>query len=47
MNPSEICGSRGINSVETSDSFVTGLFTTLTWGIYSPRAYSIYCNPEK
>lgn len=43
LYPVEVCGTRGISSVETHDSFLNGLFSVFTWGIYSPRDYSIYC----
>jgi hypothetical protein len=46
VNPEEVCGNRGIASVETGLSFVDGLLSGITYGIYSPREYRIYCNPE-
>lgn len=42
IDPKEICGNK-ISSVETSYSFVNGLLSGITFGIYSPRSYSIYC----
>lgn len=44
IDPNEVCGVRGVNSVESYDSFLNGLFSVITWGIYSPRNYAIYCN---
>jgi len=44
MDPKEVCGSRGVKAVETHYTFIEGLASSLTWGIYSPRGYSIYCN---
>ena len=44
VDPNEICGERGIASVETGQSFWHGLAAGLTYGIYSPREYRIYCN---
>ena len=42
-NPNEICGSRGVSAVDSHTTFVDGLLGGLTWGIYSPESYSIYC----
>lgn len=42
-NPHEICGKRGISSIDTHHSFLDGLFNGLTWGIYAPESYAIYC----
>jgi hypothetical protein len=44
LYPAEVCGSSTVTSVETKDSFVNGLLTGLTYGIYSPRDYAVYCN---
>lgn len=44
VDPNEICGSRGVASVETGQSFWLGFASALTWGIYEPREYRIYCN---
>lgn len=43
LYPVEVCGMRGVSSVETHDSFLNGLLSAITWGIYSPRSYAIYC----
>lgn len=43
LYPAEVCGARGVASVDTHDSFVNGLFSAITWGIYAPRSYAIYC----
>jgi hypothetical protein len=47
VDPNEVCGSRGTSSVETRYSFVDGLLTGITYGIYSPRTYAVYCKPAK
>jgi len=47
IDPREVCGARGVNSVQTNESFLNGLFVALTYGIYSPRTHTIYCNPIK
>ena len=44
VNPNEICGSRGVASVEAGQGFWHGFASALTWGIYEPREYRIYCN---
>lgn len=46
INPREVCGARGFASVETSYSFLDGLLTGITYGIYSPRTYAVYCKPS-
>ena len=43
-NPKEICGAKGVNSIDTHHSFLDGLFSAITWGIYAPESYAIYCN---
>ena len=45
MDPKEICANRGgVRSVETRHTFIDGVANALTWGIYAPRGYAIYCN---
>jgi type IV pilus biogenesis protein CpaD/CtpE len=46
INPKEVCGKRDVVAVETQTSFVNGLLTGITYGIYSPRNYSIYCKTD-
>ena len=43
-NPREICGVKGVSAVDSHTTFVDGLLSGLTWGIYSPESYAIYCN---
>jgi len=43
IDPKEVCGDRAIAQVSTSTSFLNGLLGGLTWGIYAPRDYIIYC----
>lgn len=47
INPNEICGRRGVRSVDSHITFVDGLLSGITWGIYNPQSYSIYCNSER
>jgi len=42
-NPREICGAKGISAIDTHHSFLDGLFSGLTFGIYAPESYAIYC----
>lgn len=42
INPKEVCGKKEVVAVETNISFINGLISMLTYGIYSPRNYSIY-----
>lgn len=46
MHPGEACGPEGVNRVETTETFVNGLLSTLTFGIYAPRSYAVYCNNQ-
>lgn len=47
IDPNEVCGSRGISSVETHTSFLNGFLSAITWGIYKPETYVVYCNKAK
>lgn len=42
-NPREICGAKGVSSIDTHHSFLDGLLGAITWGIYAPESYAIYC----
>lgn len=46
INPQEVCGKKEVAAVETNTSFVHGLISMFTYGIYSPRNYAIYCKQE-
>lgn len=37
----------GVNTVKTYYSFVDGLVATVTFGIYTPNTYEVYCNRPK
>jgi len=39
-----VCGDRGVRATETSYSFLNGLLTGITYGLYAPRSYAVYCN---
>jgi hypothetical protein len=47
FDPQEVCGSRGVSAVDTHKSFANGFLSTITYGIYYPETYSIYCNPQR
>jgi hypothetical protein len=47
VDPREVCGSKGVSAVETRYTFINGLLSGITYGIYSPRNYVIYCKPGK
>jgi hypothetical protein len=42
-NPREICSNRGVSAIDTHHSFLDGLLGGITWGIYAPESYAIYC----
>lgn len=44
IDPYEVCGRNGVNAVETGVNFWNGVAAALTWGIYQPYEYKIYCN---
>jgi hypothetical protein len=37
------CGSSGWRSVETENSFLTGLVSGVTYGLYTPRMANVMC----
>ncbi len=46
-NAADMCKENGgVAFVETKLTFAQGLVTALTYGIYSPRNISVYCNKE-
>ena len=44
MDPKEVCGCRGVKAIETRYTFLDGVANWITWGIYAPHGYAIYCN---
>ena len=42
----QICHNRVVATVETYYSFVNGLLSGLTSGIYTPMSYTIYCGKK-
>ena len=46
INPKDVCGKKKVTAVNTHYSFVQGLITGITYGIYSPRGYSVYCEQD-
>lgn len=47
VNAGQICGDRPIRMLETRYSFIDGLLSVITYGIYSPRTYAVYCGSNK
>jgi hypothetical protein len=44
MNAAEICGGADkVSRVETHTSFLNGLLSGLTFGLYAPRQATVYC----
>lgn len=44
VDAAAICGSaNNVISVQAKQSFVNGLLGVVTFGIYTPREYSVYC----
>ncbi|MFN3454918.1 MAG: Bor family protein [Pseudobdellovibrio sp.] len=43
LDPKEVCGTRKVSQVQTQYSFLNGLLSGITWGIYSPRDYAVFC----
>ena len=46
MHPGEACGPEGVNRIETKRTFINGVLSTLTLGLYAPRDYAVYCNNQ-
>lgn len=46
MRPGAACGPQGVNRVEVQETFLDGLFGTITLGLYAPRHYAVYCNDQ-
>lgn len=45
INPAEICGNiTNVAKVESQTTFINGLLSLITFGIYSPREARIYCS---
>ncbi|MCG6152594.1 Bor family protein [Leptospira bandrabouensis] len=42
----QICDERPVVAIETSYSFLDGLLGVITYGIYSPHSYAIYCGKK-
>lgn len=47
LRPTEICGEYAVAAVQTNYSFINGLLSGITYGIYSPRDYAIFCDKSK
>ncbi len=44
INAAAICGGANkVARVEAQQTFLNGLLGTLTYGLYSPRQYRVYC----
>lgn len=44
INPAKTCGSVGrVAKIETQQTFLNGLLSAITFGIYSPRDVRVYC----
>lgn len=42
-----VCGKRGINQIKTYYSVADVIVSALTWGIYAPQSYELYCQTEE
>jgi hypothetical protein len=47
VNPHEVCGDKDVAQIATKTSFLNGFLGAITWGIYSPRDYVVYCEDKK
>ncbi|MCL2439343.1 MAG: Bor family protein [Alphaproteobacteria bacterium] len=47
VDPNEVCGPRGVHTVQTSQGFLNGFLYVITYGIYAPRTFTVYCNPMR
>jgi hypothetical protein len=46
IDSEEICGERLVMAVETHCSFLDGFLGAITYGIYSPQTFRIYCKKQ-
>jgi hypothetical protein len=46
MNSDEFCSGSEIARVETEQTFLNGLVTGVTYGIYNPMTLRIYCKSQ-
>jgi hypothetical protein len=37
------CGEKGWSTIETENSFLTGLVSVVTYGLYTPREANVVC----
>jgi len=48
VNTHEVCETnQQLEAVNSHLTFVDGLLTAFTWGIYYPRSYAVYCSKEE
>ncbi len=38
------CPAKGWSALETENSFLSGLVSSVTWGLYTPRIANVVCN---
>jgi hypothetical protein len=46
VNVSQVCGGKPPVQMQTEQTFVDGLLTLITLGIYNPRSASVWCTDE-
>jgi len=46
LNAGEVCGKKSISRIETNQTFVDGLLSVITFGIYTPRTVSVFCKKD-
>lgn len=47
INTASICHGASVRQIQTQYSFLNGLLTTITLGIYSPRVAKVWCGQDK
>lgn len=43
VNVAEICQARGVEQMQTQQTFMNGFLTVITLGIYAPKTAKVWC----
>ncbi|SHH23289.1 Bor family protein [Ferrimonas marina] len=46
VNVKEVCGEQGAAQMQSQATFLNGLLSTLTLGIYSPHSVKVWCSDK-
>jgi hypothetical protein len=46
IDVAEICEDKGVEQIQSQQTFMNGFLTTITLGIYSPKTAKVWCKME-